>query len=97
MSVATETTPIVHLDITITTEQKEMYECAAGIEGMTLEEFVISVLDVHAENVIRGPQEPLKPLSPRAYVQLMEAIETPPEPSEELRARYRRYLQRLEE
>jgi uncharacterized protein (DUF1778 family) len=91
MSVATETTATVRLEIVITDEQKEMFECAARIEGMTLEEFVISVLEVESENIIRGPQPPLKPLSPQAYKQLVDALENPPEPNERLREAYRRY------
>jgi uncharacterized protein (DUF1778 family) len=97
MSVATETEAKVRLEIVITDEQRDRFECAAGIEGLPLEAFVIAALEVHAENVILGPQEPMRALSPRAYVQLMDAIDNPAEPSEELRARYRRYLQRLDE
>jgi uncharacterized protein (DUF1778 family) len=91
MTVAIESEQKVHLDLEITLEQKEMFECAAGLEGLTLEEFVVSVLEVQSENIIRGPQPPHKPLSPQAYKQLVDALENPPEPNERLREAYGRY------
>jgi uncharacterized protein (DUF1778 family) len=97
VGVEIETTPTIRLDVAITAEQEEMFECAAGTDGLTLEMFIVFVLEVHAENVIRGPQELPKPQSPWAYGHLWEATENPAEPSEELRARYRRYLLRLDE
>jgi uncharacterized protein (DUF1778 family) len=97
VGVKIETTPTIRLDVAITAEQEEMFECAASMDGLTLDLLVDSVLEVHAENVIRGPQEPPMPLSPWAHGQLWEATENPAAPSEGLRARNRRYLQRLDE
>jgi uncharacterized protein (DUF1778 family) len=93
MSIATEQK--IRREIEMTADQKEMIEYAASLQGLTLEKFIITTLEVVAENVIRGAQAPLKPLSPRAYEQLLDALENPVEPSDELKERYRRYLKRL--
>jgi uncharacterized protein (DUF1778 family) len=88
MSVATSQEQLV---LELSAEQKNVFSWAAGKQGLTLEEFTIALLEAAAEDIIRGNHNPTIHVSPRAYRQLLEALDNPLEPNENLKAAFERY------
>jgi uncharacterized protein (DUF1778 family) len=88
MSVATGQ---AHLVLDLSDEQRELFSWAASKQGLTLEEFAIALLEAAAEDMIRGDDSATVRISSRAYRQLLEALDSPPEPNENLRAAFERY------
>jgi uncharacterized protein (DUF1778 family) len=90
MSVATSHAQLV---LDLSPEQSDLFSWAASTQGMTLEEFAIALLEAAAEDMVRGNDNATVLVSPRAYRQLLEALDNPPEPNENLRAAFERYRQ----
>lgn len=79
----------VRLDLRIDPERKEFLKRAAAARHQSLTEFVLGSAEREAEAVLREPQ--IMALSPRASAAFVEALLNPPEPSDALRAAWRRY------
>lgn len=88
MSVATSQAQLV---LDLSPEQRDLFSWAASNQGLTLEEFAIALLEAASEDAIRGNHDAAVRISPRAYRQLLEALDNPPEPNENLRAAFERY------
>ena len=79
----------VRLDLRIDPDRKELLKRAADARHQSLTEFVLGSAEREAEVVLREQQT--MALSPRARVAFVEALMHPPEPSDMLRAAWRRY------
>ena len=88
---ATVATKQEQLTIQITAAQRALFEHAAELQGRSLDDFVVTSLEAEAEETIRGHEELTIRVSPKAYEQILEAIENPPPPNENLRRAFRRY------
>jgi uncharacterized protein (DUF1778 family) len=79
----------VRLDLRIDPDRKERLKRAAAVRHQSLTEFVLGSAEREAEVVLREQQT--MTLSPRANEAFIEALMNPPEPSDTLRAAWRRY------
>lgn len=79
----------VRLDLRIDADRKERLKRAAAARHQSLTEFVLGSAEREADVVLREQQT--MPLSPRASAAFVEALMKPPEPSDTLRAAWRRY------
>lgn len=80
---------VVRLDLRIDPDRKERLRRAAAARHQSLTEFVIGSAEREAEIVLR--EEQTMALSPRASAAFVEALMNPPEPTDTLRAAWRRY------
>lgn len=78
-----------HIAIWVTTEQKDLIQRAANLEGRSLNDYVVGSVEAAAEEAIRH-QGVIK-LSREDSIKFVEALLNPPEPSPRLRAAYQRY------
>ena len=77
------------LEARITQEQKALFQRAADLSGRTLTDFVVASTQAAAEEIVR--QRDLFVLSPRDSIRFVEALLSPPEPNEQLRAAAEHY------
>jgi uncharacterized protein (DUF1778 family) len=77
------------LEARVTAEQKAMFQRAADLEGRSLTDFVVSSLQVAAEETVRR-HEVIK-LSPEDSIAFVEALLNPPEPNAQLLEAARRH------
>ncbi|HEY9872475.1 MAG TPA: DUF1778 domain-containing protein [Candidatus Obscuribacterales bacterium] len=84
---------IERLEARVTSEQKELFQQAADIEGLSLTDFVISsVLDAARRTIQEHSMMVLSVPDQKAFV---EALLNPPTPGDKLRAaalRYKQYM-----
>jgi uncharacterized protein (DUF1778 family) len=71
------------IEARVSPEQKELFERAAAIEGVTLTDFAISTMHRAATSVVQ--KHTTIELSVRTQRALVEALRNPPEPNEALR------------
>lgn len=81
------------LEARITKEQKELFQRAADLQGLTLTDFMISSMQSAAVRAIQ--EHEMMQLIGRDREVFLEALLNPPEPSERLRAAARRYKQAM--
>lgn len=79
----------VRLDLRVEEDRKAFLQRAAAARRQSLTEFVLSSAEREAEAVLREQQT--MTLSPRASAAFVDALMHPPEPSDALRAAWRRY------
>ena len=81
------------LEARISKEQKELFQRAADVQGLTLTDFMISSMQNAAVRAIQ--EHEMMELIGRDREVFIEAILNPPEPSERLRAAAQRYKQAM--
>ena len=81
------------LEARISPENKELFQRAADIQGRTLTDFVVSSLVSAANQIIQ--QNEIMVLSRKDQEIFVEALLTPPEPSEKLRLAAQRYKKNI--
>lgn len=79
------------LEARVSKEQKELFQRAADIQGLTLTDFVISSMHNAAVRAIQ--EHEMMQLIGRDREVFLEALLNPPEPSASLRAAAQRYKQ----
>lgn len=89
MSIARNEDREVRLDLRIAPDRKERLKRAAAARHQSLTEFVLGSAEREAETVFREQQTIT--LSLRASEAFIEALMNPPEPSDTVRAAWRRY------
>lgn len=77
------------LEARVTPAQKEMIERAAGVQGRTVTDFVITALQDAARKAIE--ESTVWKLSSDQQRAFIDALMNPPPPNRDLRAAYRRY------
>lgn len=77
------------LEARVTAELKELVERAAETAGLTVSDFIVSTLQPAAEKTIRNRY--ILELTERGTEAFVEALLSPPEPGERLRAAARDY------
>jgi uncharacterized protein (DUF1778 family) len=77
------------IEARVSPEQKELFERAAAIEGVTLTDFAISSMQRAAARVVQ--EHTVMELSLRNQRAFVEALQNPPEPNEALRKAARAY------
>jgi uncharacterized protein (DUF1778 family) len=78
------------IEARVSPEQKELFERAAAIEGVTLTDFAISSMQRAAARVVQ--EHTIMELSVRNQRAFVEALQNPPEPNEVLREAARAYM-----
>ena len=78
------------IEARVSPEQKELFERAAAIEGVTLTDFAISSMQRAAARVVQ--EHTIMELSVRNQRAFVEALQNPPEPNEVLREAARTYM-----
>jgi uncharacterized protein (DUF1778 family) len=78
------------IEARVSPEQKELFERAAAIEGVTLTDFAISTMHRAATSVVQ--EHTTIELSVRNQRAFVEALRNPPEPNEALREAAKAYL-----
>jgi uncharacterized protein (DUF1778 family) len=78
------------IEARVSPKQKELFERAAAIEGVTLTDFAISSMHRAATTVVQ--EHTTIELSVRNQRALVEALKNPPEPNEVLRKAARAYM-----
>jgi uncharacterized protein (DUF1778 family) len=78
------------IEARVSPEQKELFERAAAIEGVTLTDFAISSMQRAAARVVQ--EHTVMELSLRNQRAFVEALQNPPEPNEVLREAARAYM-----
>jgi len=78
------------IEARVSSKQKELFERAAAIEGVTLTDFTISTMNRAAINVIQ--EHTTMELCVRNQQTFVEALLNPPEPNEALRAAAKAYM-----
>ena len=78
------------IEARISPEQKQTFERAAEIEGVTLTDFAVSSMQRAAIQVFKD--HAMITLSNRDQQAFVEALMNPPEPNEALRSAAKRYL-----
>jgi uncharacterized protein (DUF1778 family) len=78
------------IEARVSPEQKELFERAAAIEGVTLTDFAISSMQRAAARVVQ--EHTIMELSVRNQRVFVEALQNPPEPNEVLREAARAYM-----
>jgi uncharacterized protein (DUF1778 family) len=81
------------LEACLSKEQKELFQRAADILGLTLTDFVISSLQTAAKQAIQ--EHEIMILSQRDQEIFVEALLNPPNPSMKLRAAAQSYKQKM--
>lgn len=79
------------LEARVSREQKELFQRAADIQGLTLTDFMISSMQNAAVRAIQ--EHEIMTLTGHDREIFIEALLNPPEPSEKLRAAAQRYKQ----
>lgn len=79
------------LEARVTSEQKDLIERAAAIQGRSVTDFVVSTVQDAAQKAIEDHQR-IK-LTLRESEAFVEALLNPPEPNDHLRESVRRYRQ----
>jgi uncharacterized protein (DUF1778 family) len=77
------------IEARVSQEQKELYDRAAAIEGITLTAFAISTMNRAATNVIQEHTNMV--LSVRNQQTFVDSLMNPPEPNEALRKAAKAY------
>lgn len=88
-----ERSKIERLEARVSKEQKELFQQAADIQGRTLTDFVTSSVAEAAKRAIQ--EHEMMTLSVRDREVFVEALLSPPEPSDKLRAAASRYKQNM--
>jgi uncharacterized protein (DUF1778 family) len=78
------------IEARVSPEQKELFERAAAIEGVTLTDFAISSMQRAAARVVQ--EHTVMELSLRNQRAFVEALQNPPEPNEALREAAKAYM-----
>ena len=78
------------IEARVSLKQKELFERAAAIEGVTLTDFAISSMNRAATSVVQ--EHTTIDLSVRNQRAFVEALRNPPEPNEALREAARAYM-----
>lgn len=78
------------IEARVSPEQKELFERAAAIEGVTLTDFAISTMHRAAISVVQ--EHTLMELSVRNQRAFVEALQNPPEPNAALREAAKAYM-----
>jgi uncharacterized protein (DUF1778 family) len=78
------------IEARVSPEQKELFERAAAIEGVTLTDFAISTMHRAATSVVQ--EHTTIELSVRNQRAFVEALRNPPEPNEALREAAKAYM-----
>jgi uncharacterized protein (DUF1778 family) len=78
------------IEARVSPEQKELFERAAAIEGVTLTDFAISTMHRAATSVVK--EHTTIELSVRNQRAFVEALRNPPEPNEALREAAKAYM-----
>ena len=78
------------IEARVSHQQKELFERAAAIEGVTLTDFAISTMQRAAARVIQ--EHTVMELSVRNQRAFVEALQNPPEPNKALRAAAKAYM-----
>lgn len=78
------------IEARVSPKQKQLFERAAAIEGVTLTDFAISSMHRAAATVIQ--EHTAINLSVRNQRAFVEALRNPPEPNEALRAAAKAYM-----
>lgn len=86
-----ERTRSERLEARVTSEQKDLIERAAAIQGRSVTDFVVSTVQDAAQKAIEDHQR-IK-LTLRESEAFVEALLNPPEPNDHLRESVRRYRQ----
>jgi uncharacterized protein (DUF1778 family) len=82
------------LEARIPSTQKSLLQRAAGLQGQSLSEFVVSSATREARRVIRDAD--VLELSQRDQVVFANALLNPPEAAEPLKAEARKYRERMQ-
>jgi uncharacterized protein (DUF1778 family) len=78
------------IEARVSPEQKELFERAAAVEGVTLTDFAISSMHRAATTVVQ--EHTTIELSVRNQRAFVEALRNPPEPNEALREAAKAYI-----
>jgi uncharacterized protein (DUF1778 family) len=78
------------IEARVSPKQKELFERAAAIEGVTLTDFAISTMNRAATSVVQ--EHTTIELSVRNQRAFVEALQNPPEPNEALRKAAKAYM-----
>ena len=78
------------IEARVSPEQKELFERAAAIEGVTLTDFAISTMHRAATRVVQ--EHTTIELSVRNQRAFVDALRNPPEPNEALREAAKAYM-----
>jgi uncharacterized protein (DUF1778 family) len=78
------------IEARVSPEQKELFERAAAIQGVTLTDFAISTMHRAATSVVQ--EHTTIELSVRNQRAFVEALRNPPEPNEALREAAKAYM-----
>ena len=78
------------IEARVSPEQKELFERAAAIEGVTLTDFAISTMHRAATSIVQ--EHTTIELSVRNQRAFVEALRNPPEPNEALREAAKAYM-----
>src|SRR5262249_24741994 len=85
------------LPLPLTPEQRELFERAAEYHGQSLTEFMVSAAMSVAEDLFYGRHSADGRRSLAAYEKLLDYLDNPGEPNENLAAAFQRYRQRFGE
>jgi len=77
------------LEARVTPDQKELIERAASVQGRTVTDFVVSVLQAAAEQAIAD--HTVWKLSQEQHKAFIAALTDPPAPNQKLRQAYKRF------
>lgn len=89
LKAARERSKVERLEARVSREQKELFQRAADIQGLTLTDFMISSMQNAAVRAIQ--EHEIMTLTGHDREIFIEALLNPPEPSERLRAAAQRY------
>ena len=78
------------IEARVSPKQKELFERAAAIEGVTLTDFAISTMQRAATTVVQ--EHSIMEMSIRNQQTFVEALQNPPEPNEALREAAKAYM-----
>ncbi|MGH2533611.1 MAG: DUF1778 domain-containing protein [Thermomicrobiales bacterium] len=92
MATTVATRPDQHtITVAITSEQKALLEHAAAVQRLSLEEFLVTVLEAEANDIIFAYPGVATRVSAEEYERIIDRLDDPGEPSERLRAAFQHY------
>ena len=90
-----QSTKSARLEARITCEQKELLELASIISGQSLSQFVTTVLQKAAFDIIQ--EHKLLKLTKASQTQFINALLSPPKPNGHLKSAAKKYRERIKE
>ncbi|MGH2559790.1 MAG: DUF1778 domain-containing protein [Thermomicrobiales bacterium] len=79
------------ITVKITAEQKELFQRAAAVQRLTLNEFIVATLNAEADDILFAYPGVVTQVSSEEYERIIDRLDEPGEPSERLRAAFQRY------